>query len=113
MPNVLETSLKGSRLTIENKTSYPHEQTLRFRIQSDKPLSFTLKIRKPGWATGVVTKERYNQDGDFLVIHRMFSSSDEVIVSFATEVQVRQDAGVSVTFRLAHYCMQNRSRRGK
>lgn len=91
MPNVLQTSLRGSRFMIENKTNYPHEQTLRFNIQSDKPLSFTLKIRKPGWATGVVTKERYRKEGDYLVIHRMFSASDAVVVSFNTEVQVRKD----------------------
>lgn len=91
MPNVLETSVKDSRLVIENRTSYPYEHTLRFRIQSGKPLSFTLKIRKPGWASGIVTSEQYRVEGDYLVIHRMFSASDEVIVSFATEVQVRKD----------------------
>ncbi|MBL7850350.1 MAG: glycoside hydrolase family 127 protein [Cyclobacteriaceae bacterium] len=91
MPNVVETAVKGSKVVVENKTGYPYQNTLSFRIRVEKPISFTIKIRKPGWVTGVVTKENYRQEGDFLVIHRVFSSTDEVNVSLESKIQVGKD----------------------
>ncbi len=91
MPNRLQSSVSGSPVTIENRTNYPYENNLNFRIQLDKPTLFTLKIRKPGWVKRVDTRERYTIEKDFIVIHRMFSAADEVKISFQSQVEVQVD----------------------
>ncbi len=91
MPNLLKTSVKGSGIVIENQTNYPYENNFNFRMQLDKASALTIKIRKPAWVRRIDTQERYSMDKDFIVITRVFSTTDEVQISFQTSVDVRAD----------------------
>lgn len=91
MPNVLETTIKGSQITIENKTNYPNENTIHFKIQLDKPTAFVLKIRKPNWATSIITNEKYSIDDNYILIERTFEKNDNLNLEFKTEVRVIKD----------------------
>ena len=91
MPNILETEIKGSKITIENKTNYPNENTFHFKIQLDKPAVFILKIRKPNWVTSIVTNEKYRVADDYIIIERTFDKTDNINLEFKTEVRVIKD----------------------
>lgn len=91
MPNVLESSVNGNIVIIENITEYPNQNEFKFKITQSKPSGFTLKIRKPTWVKKIKTKERYSIENDFIVIDRVFSANDVINLSFETEIQVKKD----------------------
>jgi len=90
-PNILETSIKNVRVTIEEITEYPYQNHFIFNIKADQEIPFQLKIRKPGWATSVQTNENYRIEGGYLLFDRRFSRNDQIELEFKTEVQVKED----------------------
>ncbi len=91
MPNVLESSVNGNIVIIENITEYPNQKEFKFKITQSKPSGFTLKIRKPTWVKKIKTNEVYRIENDFIVIERTFFTSDVINLSFETEIQVKKD----------------------
>jgi hypothetical protein len=91
MPNILETSINGNKIQIENNTEYPYQNDFRFKISQSKSLKFTLKIRNPKWVKKVKTNEIFKIENDFIVIEREFAANDFVHISFDTEVQIKTD----------------------
>ena len=92
LPNILETTIKDSNIKIENKTNYPSENVIQFQIKLDKPTAFTLKIRKPSWATSTVTNEKYTIKDNFIIIERTFDKTEIIDLEFKTEVRVVTDS---------------------
>jgi DUF1680 family protein len=91
MPNILETTINGNTIRIENITQYPHENRLQFKIHQEKKSKFVLKIRKPDWVKKIVTDENYILENDFIIIERTFAQNDEVAIAFEAEVQLKTD----------------------
>ncbi len=87
MPNILETTVNGNKLRIENNTGYPYQNDFRFVISQSKPSEFILKIRKPRWVKKVVSNEVFKIEQDFIAVERVFSENDTVSISFETEIQ--------------------------
>ncbi|MCB0570925.1 MAG: glycoside hydrolase family 127 protein [Phaeodactylibacter sp.] len=88
-PNILETELKGTKITIETLTNYPFENDFIFSIRMDKHTRLTIKIRRPGWATGVVASEPYAENDGFLVFERRFDQHDRITLSYQAEVSIK------------------------
>ena len=91
MPNILETTLNGNKIQIENITQYPYENDFKFKIVQANPSNFTLKIRNPNWAKNIKTNEKFRVENDFIVIERDFSPNDYVKISFETDIQINTD----------------------
>jgi DUF1680 family protein len=91
MPNILETTLNGNKIKIENITEYPYQNDFQLKIIQLNPSKITLKIRKPTWVKKIKTNEKFEIINDFIVIEREFSSNDVVNISFETEIQVNKD----------------------
>ncbi len=92
MPNVLETNANGTTVKIINETNYPYDNKMNFRITLGASKMLTIKIRKPAWATQVLTKERFVYDGDYIKIERTFKEQDAVTLEFKTDVQVKKSS---------------------
>jgi len=90
-PNVLQTSIQNVPVKIEEITQYPYQNHFVFRIETEKPLSFRLKIRKPEWAKSIQTKEKYQLENGFLVFDRKFSKNDQIELEFQAEVRIKED----------------------
>ncbi len=41
---------KGIAVTLSLETRYPADGKVRIRVQADRPIDFTLKVRNPGWS---------------------------------------------------------------
>jgi len=98
MPNILQTTINGNQLQIENETNYPFQNDFRLKITQSKSSKITLKIRKPNWVKNIKTKENYRIVNDFIVIERYFSTIDVINFSFETEIQIRLDKSGSHYF---------------
>lgn len=91
MPNVLETTINGVLVKIENITEYPYQNRFVFQITQPQATKFTLKIRKPDWVKKINTTEKYRLEDDFIIIERVFSAKDKVNLSFDAEVEIKSD----------------------
>ncbi len=56
-PALLDTEINGARVRIELKTEYPFREDIEIVLTADKPVSFPLLLRIPGWAEGATLVE--------------------------------------------------------
>lgn len=50
-PCTVSTTVAGERVTVEEVTEYPFEETVRFSFTVTAPVDFELRLRVPGWCT--------------------------------------------------------------
>ena len=101
-PSEISLDLGGSAVRIEEITRYPFENTVRFKIHTQKPVAFSLVLRQPDWA--VDTKMTLNGqalDAEFekgvCRLFRVYNDGDEIVISFADRIRLIENArGVSV-----------------
>jgi DUF1680 family protein len=92
MPNSVETKIQNQLIKIETITEYPYENTFTFKISNPNYVQPIMKIRKPSWATKVITNESYSMENDFIVIDRKFGKEDTIQIEFTTEIQIKEDS---------------------
>jgi DUF1680 family protein len=92
MPNSVETKIQNQFIKIETITEYPYENTFTFKITNSTYAQLIIKIRKPSWATKVITNESYVLENDFIVIDREFGKEDTIQIEFTAEIQIKEDA---------------------
>jgi DUF1680 family protein len=91
-PNIIETTINNNPIRIEEITEYPFKNKFTFKIYNPKNSNFTLKIRKPTWATHIETKEKFTLENGFLLLERKFNKEDQVIIEFKAAIIVKEDA---------------------
>ncbi len=91
-PNILETKIQNQLVKIETITEYPYQNKFIYKISNPKYAQFIIKIRKPSWATKVLTNESYTIDNEFLVFDRKIGKEDKIQIEFLTEIQIKEDA---------------------
>ncbi|HOW85381.1 MAG TPA: glycoside hydrolase family 127 protein [Candidatus Aminicenantes bacterium] len=85
---------EGAEVILTEDTAYPFEDQVRLTVSCDRPATFPLYLRLPGWAGGV--RIRINGaavDGDFkgggyAVLRRTWRHGDQVRVEFAPAIEV-------------------------
>jgi DUF1680 family protein len=90
-PNILQTTIHDVSVKIEEITEYPYQNHFVFKIESENPVAFILKIRIPEWAISIKTKEKYTLENGFLLLERNFSKNDKIELEFTTDVIVKED----------------------
>ncbi|HSH16441.1 MAG TPA: beta-L-arabinofuranosidase domain-containing protein, partial [Verrucomicrobiae bacterium] len=87
----------GVHVRIEEETRYPFEETIRFRVEPEKAVTFPLHLRVPGWARGVEvtingakaeapTPTPTGTSNRLLVVKREWKPGDVVDVAFGAAV---------------------------
>ncbi|MBZ0287781.1 MAG: glycoside hydrolase family 127 protein, partial [Anaerolineae bacterium] len=95
----------GSQVQLEQQTSYPWDGEIQIKLQLDRPASFDLALRIPGWCGDFAvslngsTVNVAPRNG-YVHINRQWQSGDSVTLSLAMPVErvaphpeIRQDAG--------------------
>ena len=49
-PSSVNTSVKGVKIQIEEKTDYPFSSVISFAVSPERPVDFLLRLRNPGWS---------------------------------------------------------------
>jgi hypothetical protein len=86
----------GTLVRIAEETRYPFEDMIRFKLSTDKPVTFPLYLRLPAWcATPQVSVNRRTtktdpQLGRFVRIEREWKNGDVVTLRLPMQVSVRQ-----------------------
>jgi len=81
-------------VSIVQSTHYPFEEQIRLSIETEKPVTFPLLLRAPGWCAtprvtlnGAGVKVERNDDG-FLRIERTFKPGDKITLTFPMQARV-------------------------
>lgn len=86
----------GTEVTIQEQTSYPFEETIRFTLTTPENVTFPLYLRIPSWcknASITVNGEKLNADliaGKYARITREWSDADEIVLTVPMEINYRQ-----------------------
>ena len=86
----------GTQVRIEEDSRYPFEETLRFKVKAQKPVSFPFYLRIPAWCDQPVVsvngrKTKIAQSkGKFVRIEREWKDSDSVKLELPMVVSVRR-----------------------
>ena len=87
---------EGTLVRIAEETRYPFEDTIRFRLSTDKSVTFPLYLRLPAWCAapqvsvnGAAT-EINPQQGKFVRIAREWKNGDVVTLRLPMQVSVRK-----------------------
>ena len=101
-PSEIQVEIGGQKVKIEEETKYPFENVVRFRVATEKPVTFGLVLREPEWSkkttltvNGEVVKTKF-VNGNYR-LERTFSDKDEIVLTFTDEIQLIENAkGISV-----------------
>ena len=95
-PSKVKANVGAARepVEIEQNTSYPFEEEIRFKIQADRAVGFPLSLRIPAWCksprltvNGAATLGQRTSKG-FLVLQRAFQPGDVVTLTLPMETVV-------------------------
>ena len=93
LPSVLEWKEPG--VTIRIETRYPEEETVRFRVQTNGPVRFALRVRVPGWFTAAAvwtfnrkTLRLGSTPCSYAAVERTWSSGDSLVVRFPMSLRL-------------------------
>jgi len=91
-PCVVETTVAGGRVSIEQHTAYPFELSVRLVVEVDREVRFPLALRIPGWADAAVVRVNGTEilaAGPRCTIRRTWRTGDEVTVAFTASIRRR------------------------
>ncbi len=86
---------EGSEVTIRAQTRYPFDDTIRFTIDTDKPVQFPLYLRVPKWCEEPDVKingkryKVYARPQSFIVIDRKWSQSEKLDLTLPMTIGLR------------------------
>lgn len=97
-PCVVSATVNGTVVTIHETTEYPYDNTIRFTVQSEAPVSFALKIRKPAWVKHFEVTAPYTIERDYIVISRIWQESSTITIRVETAPLMQQTGNGEVYF---------------
>lgn len=82
----------GVEVTIIEDTAYPFEETIRFKMETPRPVKFPLHLRIPGWCNRAEISingqsESRPQGGQIVVLDRTWKSGDQVELQLPMRVR--------------------------
>jgi hypothetical protein len=103
-PSIFTFERDGQSIRIEEATSYPFSETIRFTVTCTEPVRFTLWLRIPGWcenAAVAVNSEPEKDDfrsGTFFPLTRKWSPGDVVELSLPMKIRLQRwpEDGISI-----------------
>ncbi len=88
-PSVVETQFKNKPVKIEAITEYPFSNTIQFIVEVERPHSFQLRIRKPGWASLVHVSVPYTEKDGFILVSKQWTGKDTISITFPVKPEIK------------------------
>ena len=90
-PCEVHTSLKGTEVQISENTTYPFDNAIEYKVTANKPVSFTLKIRKPSWAGTFRLNCKYTIEDGYITIRKTWNNTETIKLELSAEPEIKQD----------------------
>jgi DUF1680 family protein len=84
LPSSVTWETGGRTIKLTQETAYPEAETVAMRLEMTQPVNFTLRLRVPGWSSGVSFKVNGNavnvaaRPGDWASIRRDWQGGDRI-----------------------------------
>jgi len=106
-PNTVNTKVGAAQVpvTIQEKTGFPFDGAIEFKVATKQPVEFPLFLRIPGWAEGAKVSvngkpvEETPQPGSFFKLERTFADGD--VVKLDLPMKVRMETPLKDTVSIA------------
>jgi hypothetical protein len=94
-PSEVRTVINGVNVHVTEETMLPFDENVTIKIDPDSPVSFPLKLRIPGWTTGVSLRvngagQRGIKPGEYFTINREWRAGDTILMRMPMPVIVSQ-----------------------
>ncbi len=104
-PSQVRTQVRGVAVHARQSTDYPFRDQVTIEVSPAAPLSFPLRLRRPGWAKAMVIRVngqavKTAEANGFVTIARHWRAGDRVTVAFAGET--RTVAGFNDSLSVEH-----------
>ena len=89
-PATVVTDVAGAKVRVEEKTLYPFEGRIEFRLQAEKSATFDFMVRVPTWSPTVEVQcegATISRQGDYISVRKQWGAGDMVRATFATPVE--------------------------
>jgi DUF1680 family protein len=83
----VNTTFKNKTVLIKEITDYPYTNQFTFEVKVEKPVLFTLKIRKPVWNKGFTLNIDYEEKEDYIVIRKKWEGVNTFTLEFKADVE--------------------------
>ncbi len=102
-PCEVETRVRGVGVRLGEATDYPFRDQVSIRVDPDRPVSFPLSLRVPGWAKGAEISvngapQPRGKPGSFVRLEREWRRGDRVEIAFEIEPRAAQGYNGSTSF---------------
>ncbi len=92
-PSEVRTSIGGTPVQITEDTKYPFDELVTITVNPDKPITFPIQLRIPGWTSGMIVRvnnaaQRDVHPGSFLTVKREWRAGDTITLKFPMPVIV-------------------------
>ena len=92
-PSEVETAVNGTKVRVSEETSYPFGETVKLKVNPEKPVRFPLLVRIPFWAKAVSIsvngfRQRDIEPRSFYRIEREWKPGDIVNATFTMNIRV-------------------------
>ncbi|MEP4095009.1 beta-L-arabinofuranosidase domain-containing protein [Reichenbachiella sp.] len=94
-PNTFSvTTGSGETVQIDEKTNYPFEESILFKINTEKDIQFALNLRIPGWCSEATVELNGHRvitsdfGGQYVRLDTLFKNSDEVLLHLPMRVNM-------------------------
>ena len=89
-PSSVNTSVKGVKVQIEEKTDYPFSPVVSIAVSPQRPVDFPLLLRNPAWSkeTRVRCKRATSsREGDYFLVRKEWKKGDQVSLEFNESIE--------------------------
>jgi DUF1680 family protein len=89
-PCKVSTTIRDVRVHIEEKTSYPFDNSVEIEIHPESEMEFPLMFRDPEWSHGTTVKcegAAIRSEGAYWVVTKKWKAGDTVRLKFAPRIQ--------------------------
>ena len=95
LPATLKTRIKGCAVTVKTDSEYPFKNKASFTVCTDSDVSFTLKIRIPSFAEGVIVNGKEIAKSRYVIINKVWSGCESICVELICKPRLcRRDNGL-------------------
>ncbi len=84
---------KGQLVKLTNTTNYPFDEEIKISVDSEKPGTFPLYLRIPGWCKNPeikVNDDNIEATEDFCIIERKWKKGDVITINFPMEIELEK-----------------------
>lgn len=90
-PCEVQTEIKGVKVKVTEQTEYPFSNSVTYHFAAEKPVSFTLKIRKPEWTKSFKLNCSYILKDGYILISKNWKENESIQLVLTSESQLKQN----------------------